>query len=77
MSSPPPNPSTTTDEERKRRSTRLALAILGFSGGCGCLILVGAFLFGVILGAVDKGMRRPIPIATPVEEEPLELRLPQ
>lgn len=77
MSSPPPI-APSTEEERKRRSTRLAIGILAVSGGCGCLVFVGAFLLGVVLGVIDKGMQRPpIPVATPEDEEPMELRLPQ
>lgn len=72
MSAKPP---LTPDEERRRKSNRLAFTILGVSGGCGCLFFVFAFVFGLVLGAVDAARKMPKPVAT--EEEPLELRLSQ
>jgi hypothetical protein len=70
MSAPPP---LTPNEERKRKSNRLAFTILGVSAGCGCLFFVFAFVFGMVLGAIDAGLKVPKPVAT--EDEPLELRL--
>lgn len=72
MSATPPAP-LTPDQERRRQSNRLAFTILGLSAGCGCLFFVGAFLFGMVLGAIEAGRKMPKPVET--EEEPMELRL--